>query len=96
MKYISKLPPLTLLVSETAGFFPIGFLIEPTPRNGEFLFCKVRIFEIQSTVFINIPQEIMTYLDERGGETYGALSSQMENYHVRISTGAIFRKIFFW
>ena len=37
----------------------------------------------------------MTYLDERGGESYGALSSQMENYDVRISTGAIFMKISF-
>ena len=36
----------------------------------------------------------MTYLDERGGEPYGTLSSQMENYDVKISTGAIFMKIF--
>ena len=95
MKYTSKLPSLILTVSETAGVFPIGFLIEPTPRDGEFCFCKVRIFKVSSTVFINFPQDIMTYLDERGGETYGALSSQMENYHVRISTGAIFMKISF-
>lgn len=95
MKYTSKLPSLILTVSETAGFFPIGFLIEPTPRDGEFCFCKVRILKVSSTVFINFPQDIMTYLDERGGETYGALSSHMENYHVRIRRGAIFMKISF-
>jgi len=84
------------MMSETAGFFPNWFFQLSQPLGMEnFCFCKVRIFKVSSTVFINFPQDIMTYLDERGGETYGALSSQMENYHVRISRGAIFMKISF-